>query len=46
MSSSKLAKIKSDMKYITKQDKQLQVEELGGHLFVLWCLAVKLVAMH
>lgn len=46
MSLSKLAKVKSDMKYITKHDKQSQLEELGGHLLVLRCSAVKLVAMH
>lgn len=46
MSSSELAKIKSDMKYIMKHNKQSQLEELGGHLLALWCSAVKLVAMH
>jgi hypothetical protein len=42
---SELAKIKSDMNYITKRNKQSQLEELGGHLLVLRCSAAKLVAM-
>lgn len=46
MSLSELAKIKFDMKYITKHNKQSQLEELGGHLLALRCSAIKLVATH